>query len=411
MCLYTPLFCAAGLAFWLKPNRRFLVGILFATAWVAALLPWLDNSAQLAGLWSYHTPGPHLAGMPLALYIGWVIAWGIFAPLLAASLGNRMILTVGILVWIDFLAMKEMRPVLQLQSRWWIGELLVSVVLLVPALWLARWTEYREKTPWRCGLLVPAFGGIFLGIPLLWEFGGIDKLLEKWDSLSAVSRFFYLTSGALFTLPGLVAVRDLALSGKGTPVPLDPPQLLVTHGIYAFVRNPMQISMTALLLLVGLFSWSLWPVVLAVAGGVYAAGFASWSENEGMKERFGTAWASYHASHRPWLPRWRPIVGDRCELWLDQRCGPCAEIARWFHKRSPEMLDLCDTHTWTGAPLSRVTWHHPASGRKEQGVVAIAMALQHLHFGWAMLGWVASLPGISHAFQVCMDAVGAGRKP
>jgi protein-S-isoprenylcysteine O-methyltransferase Ste14 len=407
-CLYGPLVGAALLAWWLRPDRRLATGLLFALAWNAALLPWLDGLARAAGLWAYHSDMPSLGGMPLALYFGWIIGWGLFAPLLARALGDRLWITTALLVAIDLRAMPEMTPVLVLHPRWEWGELAVVALLLVPSLWLARWTGLRERTGPRCAMLVPAFGGIFLGLPLLVDCGDLPGLLHRWQSLAGPLQSAILLGALVLSIPGLTAVRDLARGGDGTPVPLDPPRRLVTHGIYAFVRNPMQLSMTLLLLLESLFLWSPWPVVLALLGVVYSEGFARWSESEDMLRRFGPAWTRYREAVRPWIPTWRPRIGEPCELYLDAGCGPCAEVARWFQSRSARQLQLRDAATWPGAPLRRVTWHHPASGRTESGVAAIAMALQHLNLPWAVVGWTAGLPAICQVLQICFDAAGTG---
>ena len=274
---------------------------------------------------------------------------------------------------------------------------------------LADWTKTRTRTGLRCAMLAPAFGGIFLGIPLLVECGDLAGLMNRWSALSGLSKTIYLSAVFILSVPGLAAVRDLALSGDGTPVPLDPPRRLVTHGVYAYVRNPMQFSMTALLLLVAAFLMSPWPAILALLGVVYSEGLARWSENQDMRERFGAAWCHYHQSVRPWWPRWHPRIGGDCELWLDMECGPCSEVARWFQQRNIHGLQLRAAADWPGPPLVRVTWHHPPSGRTESGVRAIAMALQHINLPWAFIGWAAGLPGISHCLQICFDAAGAGK--
>ena len=407
-CLYGPLAGAALLAGWVRPGRRLATGLLFALAWNAALLPWLDALARAAGLWEYR-PSPHaLGGMPLALYFGWILGWGLFAPLLARALGDRIWIAALLLVAIDLRAMPEMTPVLVLHPGWIWGELAVVALLLLPSLWLARWTERRERTGLRCAMLVPAFGGVFLGLPLLVIGGNHTGILDLWNVLPPVSQALFLTGAFAFSVPGLAAVRDLARTGDGTPVPLDPPRRLVTHGIYAFVRNPMQLSMTLLLLLESLFLRNPWPLVLAAVGVVYSEGFARWSENEDMRRRFGPAWTRYHGSVRPWIPGWTPRIGEECELFLDGDCGSCAEVARWFQNRTPFKLRLINASEWPGPPLRRVTWHHPASGRTESGVSAIAMALQHLSLPWAVAGWIAGIPGISQALQICFDAAGTG---
>lgn len=409
-CLYGPMAGSALLAWGIRPTKRLAVGVLFSAAWIAALLPWLDAFAREAGLWEYHSPAPSLAGMPLSLYFGWIIAWGIFAPLLAQVLGGRVWTTAAVMLVLDLRLMPEMRPVLQLQPLWFLGNVLIAAVLLIPALFLTQWTASRSHTGLRCGMLVPAFGGIFLGLPLLIESGDFTGVVDRWQSLSWFLQAGFLLAGMALSLPGLTAVRDLARGGDGTPVPLDPPRRLVTHGIYAFVRNPMQFSMTALLLLESLFLWSPWPAVLALLGIVYSEGLARWSENQDMLDRFGAAWPAYQQSVRSWLPHWKPRGGEKCELWLDATCAPCSEVARWFQRSLPHKLNLRAAGEWPGLPLTRVTWHHPSSGRIETGVRAVAMALQHLTLPWAIIGWTAGLPGISHALQICFDAAGSSHR-
>lgn len=409
-CLYGPLVSAGLLAWWLRPTKWLSVGLLFSLAWVAALLPWLDALARAAGLWEYHSQAPALGGMPLALYFGWVVAWGIFAPLLAHTLGGRTWTTAAVLVALDLRVMPELRPVLELHPLWWLGDFLIASCLLIPSLFMSKWTASRSQVGLRCAMLVPAFGGIFLGIPLLVVCGDLARLLSLWRALPSIFQTMFLAAGFTLSVPGLTAVRDLALSGDGTPVPLDPPHRLVTHGIYAFIRNPMQFSMTALLLLESLFLRNPWPAVLALIGIVYSEGLARWSENQDLRDRFGINWTRYHDSVRPWWPRWIPRIGEPCELWLDAECAPCSEVVRWFQHRQPHQLDLRDANDWPGSPLGRVTWHHPFSGRRESGVRAIAMALQHLSLPWAAVGWTVGLPGISHLLQICFDAAGTGKR-
>lgn len=409
-CLYGPLVSSGLLAWWVRPTKWVSIGLLFSLAWVAALLPWLDALARAAGLWDYHSQAPALAGMPLALYFGWIIAWGIFAPLLVHAFDRRIWTTAAVLLALDLRVMPELRPVLELHPFWWVGDFLITLCLLVPSLFMSQWTAARTKVGLRCAMLVPSFGGIFLGIPLLVVCGDLAGFLNRWQGLPGFIQATFLSVGFALSVPGLTAVRDLALSGDGTPVPLDPPRRLVTHGIYAYIRNPMQFSMTALLLLESLFLWNPWPAILALIGIVYSEGLARWSENQDMRDRFGENWLHYRHSVRSWWPRLNPCIGEPCDLLLDSGCGPCSEVARWFQHRQPHQLELRDASAWPGPPLGRVTWHHPPSGRRESGVRAIAMALQHLNLPWAAVGWTAGLPGISQLLQICFDAAGAGKR-
>ena len=286
ICLYGPLVSAALLLWWMRPAKRQATGLLFSLAWNAALLPWLDGGARLLGLWDYHSQSASIGGMPLALYFGWIIGWGVVAPLLAKALGGRLWTAAALLVMIDLRAMPEMSPVLELHPLWWAGEFALAALLLVPSMFMARWTASRERIGLRCAMLVPTFGGIFLGIPLLAECGEFAGIFSRWQGWPEPARRGMLLACLALSVPGLTAVRDLARSGGGTPVPLDPPRHLVTHGIYAFIRNPMQLSMTLLLLLE---SWLLVLLLLRllIAGLLVLLGLAALN---GLLVRLALRW-------------------------------------------------------------------------------------------------------------------------
>ena len=125
---------------------------------------------------------------------------------------------------------------------------------------------------------------------------------------------------ALLIVPaalGLLAVREFARVGGGTPFPWDSPKRLVTSGPYAYVANPMQIA--------GSLSLLIWSIVLvspivalaAVNATVFAAGLARYSEQADLEARFGEPWRAYRREVGDWWPRrraWRPqaLEGSRC---------------------------------------------------------------------------------------------------
>ena len=403
--LYGPLVMAGVLTLWLRPQGRLAIGLLFSTVWIAALLPWLDLGARALGMWSYQAVGPGLAGMPLSLYFGWIIAWGWLAPLAIHAAGTRWPLAIVALVSLDLGIMPQLEPVVSLSASWWIADIVLFAILLFPGLLLCRWTHLGTHLQGRVGLLAVCFGGTLLGLPLL-------ATLESSSALAVLGKLaaepLWIPAAWLFALPGLTAMRDLARGGGGTPVPLDPPVRLVTHGSYGFVANPMQISMTLLLLLEASYLWSAWPLVVAGLGIIYSEGFARWSESRDMDERFGREWQVYRSRVRRWVPRWRPAGPEGCELWIDLDCGPCASLGEWFARRDPVGIRLRNARDWPAEPLQRMTWLDPASGRRESGVSGFAMALQHLALPWALAGLILGTPGLRQLIQCCLDAAGLG---
>lgn len=395
----------------LKPNQRLQMGLLFAVLWVAAVLPCVDGVAQMFGLWQYQVTPIRIGGMPLALYVGWVVTWGAIVPLLVISFYSVRWWIILCVVACDFYIMPEIEPLVVLHRHWWIGEVILVVSILLPAVCLAKWTVDHRMLGWRCVMLAITFGLVFIVFGMLIEMGSVRQMIAVWNGFSVMEKMSYAFLFILFSIPGASAAKDFVFTGNGTPVPMDPPQRLVTHGMYAFVKNPMQLSMTLLMVLQAVALQRFWPLVMAGIGVVYSMGIAAWSEELDMQTRFGQAWINYRSQMRNWLPLWRPNVGEPCELWVNRGCGMCREVEKWFQKRDPVKLCVLDAREWTGdRPLDRITWRHPASGRVETGVCAIAMALQHIDLRWAFLGALIGLPIVSRAIQICMDAAGAGKQ-
>jgi protein-S-isoprenylcysteine O-methyltransferase Ste14 len=105
---------------------------------------------------------------------------------------------------------------------------------------------------------------IFFGLFALVVFGGLftDRALALPPLLPG--RLGAAVGGGLLAA-GLVAwlwCVDLFAKAKGTPVPFDPPRELVVTGPYAWVRNPMQAGVFAVLFGLGFALHSLSVVLL-----------------------------------------------------------------------------------------------------------------------------------------------------
>jgi protein-S-isoprenylcysteine O-methyltransferase Ste14 len=110
----------------------------------------------------------------------------------------------------------------------------------------------------------------------------------------------------LLAVPGVSAVMEFANRGRGTPIPYDPPQRLVTSGMYRYIANPMQVSCAAVMLLWAGILRNGWMVLAAAMATIYSAGVAEWDERLDLELRFGDAWRTYRREVRNWRPRWRP---------------------------------------------------------------------------------------------------------
>jgi protein-S-isoprenylcysteine O-methyltransferase Ste14 len=92
--------------------------------------------------------------------------------------------------------------------------------------------------------------------------------------------------------------------GKGTPVPLEPPNHLVIQGLYRFSRNPMYVAQVAYLL--GLFVYR-GELALALYAAIYAAVIHTSvvrSEEPELRQRFGEEYVRYTREVPRWISIW-----------------------------------------------------------------------------------------------------------
>jgi hypothetical protein len=217
------------------------------------------------------------------------------------------------------------------------------------------------------------------------------------------------------------AVLEFARRGGGTPLPYDPPGRLVTSGPYAYVGNPMQLGAVLLLAGWGALLGSPWVAAGGVMAHLYSVGLAAWDEGGDLDRRFGPAFRAYRGAVRRWWPRWRPwppssLAGGPppARLYLARGCGPCSELARWFACRQPVGLLLVAAEDHLRRALERLTYDpgdDPGGALEEEGIAAFARGLEHLHLGWAWLGWALRLPVVRPFLQLLADASGAGPRP
>ena len=115
--------------------------------------------------------------------------------------------------------------------------------------------------------------------------------------------------GVILLLPGLwVLIDSFARFARnlGTPAPIAPPERLVVDGWYRYVRNPMYVSVLAIILGQALLFAS-WPVlVYAVVVFVIVHLFVTTYEEPTLREQFPDDYASYFENVPRWVPRLRP---------------------------------------------------------------------------------------------------------
>lgn len=402
--LYMPLAAAVALWLWRRPERRVGAGVLLAVAWNLWTLTAVHLVAVRAGWWTYGVEGPDLLGLPADVLIGWTVWWGAAAVLVPA----RLPFVVAGAVLVDLAAMPAVSPVVRLGSAWLLGEIAAVALCLVPGLLLARWTAESRRLSGRVFLQLLGSSGVMIGLVLAVgaELRGLDPshVLRRSPSVNVALL-------GVLVLPALLAfaaVREFQERGRGTPLPHDPPQRLVTTGPYAYVRNPMQLAMISIYAGLALLLWTPWLLIAAAVGLSYAVGLASWHEDAELIERFRGGWTRYRGGVRRWLPRWRPVAQtSSARLYVAASCVACSSLGRWIAARRPVALDLLAAEDAPELRCERLTYLGP-DGYRCEGVAALGRALEHVNLGWAVAGWILRLPVVCAVVQLIGDAVGAG---
>ncbi len=96
---------------------------------------------------------------------------------------------------------------------------------------------------------------------------------------------------------------DFAVTGRGTPAPIDPPKELVARGLYAYVRNPMYVGVLSILLGEVLLFASRTLLWYAAAVFVGFNLFVLLYEEPTLRRKFGVAYERYCARVPRWLPQ------------------------------------------------------------------------------------------------------------
>ena len=145
-------------------------------------------------------------------------------------------------------------------------------------------------------LLLP---GLFAGF-IPWRYFGLGEVVIDWRSPRHL-----LGLAAIGTGVGLLAacIWEFARRGRGTLAPVDPPKELVVQGLYRYVRNPMYLSVTVIVLgevlLTGSTSLLAYWAVWFLAANLFVIGY----EEPTLLRRFGPGYQGYRASVGRWLPR------------------------------------------------------------------------------------------------------------
>jgi protein-S-isoprenylcysteine O-methyltransferase Ste14 len=103
------------------------------------------------------------------------------------------------------------------------------------------------------------------------------------------------------------AVMLFVRLGRGTLAPWNPTEVLITGDIYRFSRNPMKAGLFLVLvgeaLLLRSTAVSMWAAAFIVVNVLYIR----WSEEPGLRARFGDEYVAYAST----VPRWLRLMPQR----------------------------------------------------------------------------------------------------
>jgi protein-S-isoprenylcysteine O-methyltransferase Ste14 len=404
--IYLPL-TAAILAGWLRGRRpRQFAACLLSMLWTLSTLLMLQRLNAWAKWWSFPTSAASFRDMPLELFLGWSLLWGLLPELVFPDLA--LAASVAVMVAIDCLLMPLCTASVQLGPHWFVGEVIGVGLVLLPGLCLARWTRQNTHLRRRAAMQLVISAMLFLF--LLPEICFALRPGAGWTPLLAMPgwlRQLALQVILVLALPGIAAVVEFAQSGQGTPIPYDPPVRLVTSGIYRYCANPMQVSCALVMLVWAGLLRNGWLLLAPLVAIIYSAGIAEWDEAQDLQLRFGRDWHDYRSRVRNWLPRWRPYhAGPPAILYLGRTCLPCSQVRSWLEARKPLGLRIVDAEALPAGSIRRMRYE--TAGGAVDGIRAMGRALEHLHLGWALAGASMRLPGIWQFIQLIMDASGLG---
>ena len=136
----------------------------------------------------------------------------------------------------------------------------------------------------------------------------LPYLLLADASLGAIE---FLGIGLLGLLPLVLGAAlylrcayDFVWSGRGTPLPIDPPIQLVMSGPYRYSRNPMYVGILAILAGEALLYSDLHLLYFLLAMTVLFNIFILGYEERALGRQFGEAYARYCEAVPRWIPDW-----------------------------------------------------------------------------------------------------------
>ncbi|HJS43875.1 MAG TPA: isoprenylcysteine carboxylmethyltransferase family protein [Gemmatimonadales bacterium] len=147
-------------------------------------------------------------------------------------------------------------------------------------------------------IVFPGFFGVF--VP--WRYFGVSQVrIDLTNPLHLIGLLFVAIGAALLA----ACIWEFARRGRGTLSPVDPPKELVVHGLYRYVRNPMYLSVSTMVLGQALLAHSSALVIYWAFFFAMANLFVLLYEEPTLRRQFGESYERYAREVGRWMPRLR----------------------------------------------------------------------------------------------------------
>ena len=136
-----------------------------------------------------------------------------------------------------------------------------------------------------------------------WIALGVRRSFGEWIELPPMFEFIGVTCMTTGGAIVLWCLTQFLLVGRGTPAPFDAPTTLVTTGPYRYVRNPMYLGASLVLLGFGFYNLSATIACFTIAFLLLAHVFVLLYEEPTLERQFGSRFQAYKILVNRWLPK------------------------------------------------------------------------------------------------------------
>jgi protein-S-isoprenylcysteine O-methyltransferase Ste14 len=309
--------------YWFKPRGREFAAAVMAVWTQFSVGVGLDILVTRRGYWTYRPMELTLYGVPLDLHINWGLVWGFFLVWLYSRLrkfwrGTGFVLAY-LAVWtvltvlFDAAVASQMLFMASASPLWWLADGVFLFVVQGITLWVYHTILFPPQSDFwaawfariRATLAVGSIAYLCYGyVPAV-----ILSLTNGWGTKPLLGMGDWRVLLAVLALPvalGTWATWEFTEKGFGTPIPLDPPRHLVMTGLYAYVRNPQQISGILLAVVLALYYPTPYMAIYVVDMILVSLVLFAYFERGELEDRFGDAYREYRSQVRNWLPRSHP---------------------------------------------------------------------------------------------------------